>query len=60
MRCLLVRHLPSWLSREEKESLFRHFGAQDVVIMPNREKMVCVHVKQNYRSYSTKITLFLI
>lgn len=40
MRCLLVRHLPSWLSREEKESLFGHFGAQEVVVMPNKGKMV--------------------
>ena len=40
MRCLLVRHLPSWLNREEKESLLSHFGAQDVVVMPNRGKMV--------------------
>ena len=42
MRCLLVRHLPSWLNREEKESLFSHFGAQDVIIMPNKGKMVCM------------------
>ena len=41
MRCLLVRHLPSWLNREEKESLFSHFGAQDVA-MPNKGKMVCI------------------
>lgn len=40
MRCLLVRHLPSWLSKEEKESLFGHFGAQEVVVMPNKGKMV--------------------
>ena len=39
MRCLLVRHVPSWLSREEKESLFGHFGAQEVV-MSNKGKMV--------------------
>ena len=42
MRCLLVRHLPSWLNREEIESLFSHFGAQDVVIMPNKGKVVCI------------------
>ena len=42
MRCLLVRHLPSWLNREEKESLFSHFGARDVIIMPNKGKMVCM------------------
>ena len=40
MKCLLVRHLPSWLSREEKESLLSHFGAQEVIVMPNRGKMV--------------------
>ena len=42
MRCLLVRHLPSWLNREEKESLFSHFGARDVIIMQNKGKMVCM------------------
>ena len=40
MRCLLVRRLPSWLSREEKESLLSHFGAREVVVMPSRGKMV--------------------
>ncbi|XP_064383050.1 RNA-binding region-containing protein 3-like isoform X2 [Halichondria panicea] len=38
-RTLLVRHFPDWLSREEKESLLRHFGAQDVVIMGLKGKM---------------------
>lgn len=37
---LLVRHFPNWLSREEKESLLRHFGAQTVVVMGPKGKMV--------------------
>ena len=47
-RTLLVRHFPDWLSREEKESLLRHFGAQDVVIMGLKGKMVYVHILATY------------
>ena len=38
--CLLVRHFPAWLNRDEKESLLRHFGAQDVFVMATKGKMV--------------------
>ena len=50
MRCLLVRHVPSWLSREEKESLFSHFGAQEVVVMPSKGKMVTDYILQSKES----------
>lgn len=38
--CLLVRHFPAWVNRDEKESLLRHFGAKDVVVMGNKGRMV--------------------
>ena len=38
--CLLDRHFPAWLNRDEKESLLRHFGAQDVFVMATKGKMV--------------------
>jgi len=38
---LLVRHLPQWLTQEEKESFLSHFGAAEVISMPPRGRMVC-------------------
>ncbi len=51
-RTLLVRHFPDWLNREEKESLLRHFGAQDVVIMGLKGKMVHLLAMWLYLLYS--------
>ncbi|XP_062509345.1 RNA-binding region-containing protein 3-like isoform X2 [Corticium candelabrum] len=38
-RTLLVRHLPTSLSFEEKEDFLRHFGAVEVTVMETRGRM---------------------
>ena len=40
-RRLLVKGFPDWIRAEDKESLLRHFGAKDVVVMPTKGRMVC-------------------
>ena len=35
-----LRHFPQWLTPEDKESLLRHFGAEEVVVMPIKGRMV--------------------
>lgn len=37
---LLVRHLPSTLSKDEKEDLLKHFGACRVRVMGNKGPLV--------------------
>ena len=37
---LLVKALPSWLTEEEKESVLKHFGAEEVRVMSRRGRMV--------------------
>ena len=39
-RRLLVKGFPDWIRAEDKESLLRHFGAKDVVVMPTKGRMV--------------------
>ncbi len=39
-RQLLVKGFPSWLGREDKESLLSHFGAVRVDVMPTSGRMV--------------------
>lgn len=38
-RRLLVKGFPDWIRAEDKESLLRHFGAKDVVVMPTKGRM---------------------
>lgn len=40
LRRLLVRGFPSWLARQERESLLSHFGAIQVSSMPKTGRMV--------------------
>ena len=39
-RRLLIKGFPEWIKAEDKDSLLRHFGATDVVVMPTKGRMV--------------------
>lgn len=40
IKTLLVRHLPSELSPDEKEDLLKYFGAESVRVFSNHGRMV--------------------
>jgi hypothetical protein len=59
-KTLLVRHLPSQLSDDDKEELFTHFGAVRVKVMGTKGAMVRKRYSSRQKSWTHPLCLGLI